>query len=229
MVTWLAAASVLAVPAGAVVLSMTEAYDGYKIYWEGLVALPLVSAGVLLAAELKTRGVRDKVTDYALVYLWDALRGRALRVITAIGVYGVCLSWEMAAGGVLGVARIQPFPASPYLYALAAALADTLQADRPRPVADACRPVPRPVVAGARAGDEASLASDGRADHRVLTAGECSPVRGWTGPRCHRRPPRRPVRRSAARNGRRAAPRAPLPLPAPPRPAPRATATLARG
>ncbi len=122
VVTWLAAASVLAVPAGAVVLSMTEAYDGYKIYWEGLVALPLVSAGVLLAAELETRGVRDKVTDYALVYLWDALRGRALRVITAIGVYGVSLSWGMAAGGVLGVARIQPFPASPYLYAVAAAL-----------------------------------------------------------------------------------------------------------
>jgi hypothetical protein len=123
VVPWLAGATVLAVPVGAVALSMTEAYDGYKIYWEGLVALPLVSAGVLLAAELELLGNRDKVTDPALIYLWDALRGRSLRMITAVGVYGVSLSWEIAAGGVLGVARIQPFPAALPIYAVAVALA----------------------------------------------------------------------------------------------------------
>ena len=108
VVAWFAGAGVVAIPIGAVALAMTSTYDGSKIYWEGLVALPLSSAGVILAAEIASRGVRDGVGDPVVVYLWDLLRARSLRRITAIGTFGASLSWNLASDGLVGVAFIGP-------------------------------------------------------------------------------------------------------------------------
>lgn len=103
VLSWLAAASVLVIPVAAVALAMTRSYDGSKIFWEGLVAVPLVSAGVLLAAELESPGARDSVTDLPAAYLRDLLRSRALRVITACGTAGAATAWSMASAGLVGV------------------------------------------------------------------------------------------------------------------------------
>jgi hypothetical protein len=104
VMVWLAGTSALVIPFGAVALATTEHFDGSKVYWEGLVGLPLASAGVLLAVELGPHGLRDNSTDSALLYLWDALRGHALRMITGAATIGVAISWQIASAGLVGVA-----------------------------------------------------------------------------------------------------------------------------
>lgn len=108
VVAWFAGAGAMVIPIGAVALSMTDSYDGSKIYWEGLVGLPLCSAGVIVAAEVASRGVRDGVGLPVVVYLWDLLRARSLRKITAVGTFGAALSWKLASDGLVGVAFDAP-------------------------------------------------------------------------------------------------------------------------
>jgi hypothetical protein len=122
VITWLGAASMLAIPVAAVLLARTSAYDGTKFYWEGLIGLPLTVAMVVLASEIETRGTRDSIGDPALVYLWDALRHATLRLTGLFGLAGAGVAWQMASQGLVGVALVGPSP--PGWVSTATALAD---------------------------------------------------------------------------------------------------------
>lgn len=101
---WLAALSALVIPLSAAALAEGAVYDGSKIFWEGLVGIPLTAAGVLVALEVQLRRVRDSTVDGASLYLWDGLRARSVRLVTAVATTGIGIAWQMAYGGLNGVA-----------------------------------------------------------------------------------------------------------------------------
>ncbi len=102
---WAAAASVLAIPVLFALASTTDAYDGSLFYWEGLVLLPLVTVGTVVAIEVSSRRLRDSTADVGLVYLWDVFRERALRMLTLVVLYAAAMSWTIARDGLVGVAQ----------------------------------------------------------------------------------------------------------------------------
>jgi hypothetical protein len=101
---WFAALCALTIPVGALALAASDLYDGAKIFWEGLVGVPLASAAVLISVELRARQVRDSTSDTSSLYLWDVLRVRSLRLITCVGLAGTGVAWQSAVGGLGGVA-----------------------------------------------------------------------------------------------------------------------------
>jgi hypothetical protein len=107
--SWVSAGVAVLVPPLFLVLAAGPAYDGGKLFWEGLVALPLTGVVLVVAVERWLGGVTDVAdrTDTAL-YVWDCLRGRSAKILLALAFANLALGFEFALGGLQGVARVGP-------------------------------------------------------------------------------------------------------------------------
>jgi hypothetical protein len=103
VVFWIAGLGSLAIPVVFVVLAQSDTYDGSRLYWAGLSALPLSCAAVVIELEVRMGALRDQGADAWTLYLRDALQTRALRRVWTFGAAAAAIAWDMAADALVGV------------------------------------------------------------------------------------------------------------------------------
>jgi hypothetical protein len=106
-VAWVVAGASAVVPVGAVLLAVGPAYDAGKVFWEGLVAGPLACTALVVALEHWL----GRVTDAAepgdpTLYVWDAFRARAAKLLLAAALGNGAVGFNRAIGGLNGVAVV---------------------------------------------------------------------------------------------------------------------------
>jgi hypothetical protein len=109
VVFWIAGLGSLAIPVVFVVLAQSDTYDGSRLYWAGLSALPLSCAAVVIELEVRMGALRDQGADAWTLYLRDALRTRALRRVWTFGAAAAAIAWDMASDVLVGVG-VEPSP-----------------------------------------------------------------------------------------------------------------------
>ena len=113
---WVVAGSALVIPVTAVLLAAGPSYDASKVFWEGLVAVPLACVAIVVLTERWLRGCDDASTEGdPTLYVWDCLRAQAVRVILGVTMFGVAYAWGSALGSLAGAALLDRHPAPSWL------------------------------------------------------------------------------------------------------------------
>lgn len=108
---WCVAAGALLVPVGAVVLARGSSYDAGKVWWEGLVGMPVAGIALVVATELWLRRCADVAERHdPTLLVWDLLRGYAVRLLLATALLVLVEGFQAASAGLRGVALMSGQP-----------------------------------------------------------------------------------------------------------------------